>query len=551
MNLQIIRQDLREILSQSNARGLRQSSKWAAEMLHSLKNQKDILSKCLLSHNHDATFEQLENVSSKKLGGQVTAEYLNDCDYLLAKSVFDGGEYERCAFFTRDYQTPESTFLHFYSKYLAIEKERLDKMVEPSSVIPQCSLKVCIELRKNIETEMDKSDNSKSDPYMHYLHAIVLLKLGLNNEAIEALTKSINFDPLCWCSWHQLSQVMEDESQYNKLHLPNHWIKSLFHAAVSLELLSNERALLLYNDLLETFSENNYIRSQLAIAKYNLRDVDQAIEDFKIIRVTDPFRLDAMDIYSNLLYVKEMHTEISSLAHVANQIDPFRVETCFCIANFYSLRAQHAKSVVYFSRALQLNPKHLSSWTLMGHEYVELKNTNAAIQAYRSAIKCNKRDYRAWYGLGQTYEILKMPAYCLYYYSMAHFLKQNDSRLIIAIGQTYEKLGRFEDAANCYSKAGFSSLIKLATLYEKTNEEHKAAAVYNEFVNHFESKQSTYNLQNSDLTVAYKYLANYFFKHDKFQQSQVAAQMCMFYSETRDEAKELLNKLQSVMENNG
>jgi len=184
----------------------------------------------------------------------------------------------------------------------------------------------------------------------------------------------------------------------------------------------------------------------------------------------------------------------------------------------------------------------------MGHEYVELKNTNAAIQAYRSAIKCNKRDYRAWYGLGQTYEILKMPAYCLYYYSMAHFLKPNDTRLIIAIGQTYEKLCRFEDAANCYSKAGFGSLIKLATLYEKISEEHKAAAVYNEFVNNFESKQAIYNLPTTDLTVAYKYLANYFFKHEKYQQSQVAAQMCMFYGETRDEAKELLNKLQSVME---
>ena len=544
MNLDNIRQDLKEIYSQSNARGLRQSLKWASEMMLSLKSQTDINSKCLTVPDIDDTFEH-HHLEPKP---QIIFNLNNDYDYLFSKSVFDLGEYERCAFFTQNYNNPESRFLHFYSKYLAIEKERLDKMVEPSSVIPQNSLKIFIELRKNVEMLFESDKNIKEDAYMQYLYGIILLKLGLNNDAILALTKSIFLDPLCWCSWHQLSRVIEDESQFNKIHLPNHWIKNFFLAAVYLELQLNEYSLSLYEDLLNTFVDNNYIRTQLAVVKSNLREVETAISLFNTIRNDDPYRLDSMDIYSNLLYVKEMQTELSSLAHIANQIDPFRVETCFSIANFYSLRGQHAKSVVYFSRALHLNPNHLSAWTLMGHEYVELKNTNAAIQAYRSAIKCCKRDFRAWYGLGQTYEILKIPSYCLYYYSMAHFLKPNDTRLIVAIGQTYEKLSRYEDAANCYAKAGFSSLIKLASLYEKMNEEHKAAAVYNEFVNNFDNKQIVYNLQTTDITIAYKYLANYFFKYEKFQQAQIASQMCMFFNETRDEAKELLNKLQIVLE---
>ncbi|KAI2798991.1 Anaphase-promoting complex subunit 23 [Blomia tropicalis] len=546
MNLNYIRSNLDEIYFQSSNRGLRQSAKWAAELLCSIKSGTEVNSRCLDDSGMNSTFDHpMEELKERK-----TMDPHNNYDYRFAKSIFDLGEYERCAFFTQKYTDTETCFLHFYSKYLAIEKRRLDKMVEPSSVIPQCQLKIFLQLRTELEELFLNNMEIKEDCYMHYLHGIVLLKLGLDDEAIAALTKSVGFDPLCWCSWQQLSQIIEDETQFSKLKLPNHWLKNFFIASVYLELQLNENALSIYTDLLNTFVDNNYLRSQLAKVKYNLREVEQAIVLFGNIRSEDPYRLDSMDIYSNLLYVKEMQNELSSLAHVANQIDPFRVETCYCIANFFSLRGQHAKSVVYFSRALQLNPKHLSAWTLMGHEYVELKNTNAAIQAYRSAIKCNKRDFRAWYGLGQTYEILKMPAYSLYYYGMAHFLKPNDSRLITAIGQTYEKLSRYEDAANCYAKSGFSSLIRLALLYEKMDEEHKAAAVYNEYVNHFEEKQLAYNLATSDLTLAYKFLANYFFKNNKFQQAQTAAQMCMCFNETRDEAKELLNKIQAELDKN-
>lgn len=543
MNIQQIRQDLQEVYFQSNARGLKKSSKWAAEMLCSIKNKTTINSKCFAQIEMDNTFEHTQEkiVNNNKLEA--------DCDYLFVKSLFDLGEYERVAFLTQNFSTQEMMFLHFYSKYLSLEKQKLDRMVEPSSVIPESSIKDFIELRKRLENLFSSNVSSKNDAYMHYLYGIVLFVLGLKQEATSVLIKSILYDPLCWCSWLQLSQVIEDETQFSKLEnteLPNHWIKHLFLASVYTDLQLNEKAAFLYEDLLETFTDNNFLKSQLATIKYNLRDVDKAISLFQTIRKSDPFRLDSMDIYSNLLYVKEMQTELSTLAHTANQIDPFRVETCYCIANFYSLRGQHAKSVIYFSRALQLNPKHLSAWTLMGHEYVELKNTNAAIQAYRSAIKCNKRDYRAWYSLGQTYELLKMPAYSLYYYSMAHFLKPNDTRLVNAIGQTYEKLSRFEDAANCYSKAGFSSLNKLALLYANMNEEHKAAAVYNEFVSQFESKHAIYNLTSSDLSNAYKYLANYFLRNKKYNHAQIAAQMCMYSSETRDEAKEILNKLQNL-----
>jgi len=63
-------------------------------------------------------------------------------------------------------------------------------------------------------------------------------------------------------------------------------------------------------------------------------DVDNAIETFKRIIDEDPYCLDNMDTYSNLLYVKEMKVELADLAHRATEIDKYRLETC-CIVGEY------------------------------------------------------------------------------------------------------------------------------------------------------------------------------------------------------------------------
>ena len=60
-------------------------------------------------------------------------------------------------------------------------------------------------------------------------------------------------------------------------------------------------------------------------------DVDQAVTIFKELEAVDPFRLDNLDTYSNLLYVKEMRVELSHLAHRIVQVDKYRVETCCVI----------------------------------------------------------------------------------------------------------------------------------------------------------------------------------------------------------------------------
>ena len=42
---------------------------------------------------------------------------------------------------------------------------------------------------------------------------------------------------------------------------------------------------------------------------------------------TDPYRLDHLDTYSNILYVKEAKAALSHLAHVCTKADKYRPET--------------------------------------------------------------------------------------------------------------------------------------------------------------------------------------------------------------------------------
>ena len=313
---------------------------------------------------------------------------------------------------------------------------------------------------------------------MQYLYGVVLKKLGLVDDAKEALQEAIALEPCHWGAWLELSYMVSDRASLASLRLPDHWMKHFFLAHCYLELLLNDQAIGIYHGLMAAgLEDSTYIIAQEAIAHHNKRDLDKAVERFKLVEVQDPYRLDNLDTYSNVLYVKEQREELAHLAHRTVDIDKYRPETCCVVGNYYGLRSQHEKAVQYFQRALKLNPKYLSAWTLMGHEYMELKNKSAAIQSYRHAIEVNPRDYRAWYGLGQTYEILKMNYYCLYYYKKAQELRPNDSRMLMALGESYEKLDKLQLALKCYWKAHClgdlehsMALFNLARLYERTGD---------------------------------------------------------------------------------
>lgn len=278
-------------------------------------------------------------------------------------------------------------------------------------------------------------------------------------------------------------------------------------------------------------------------------DVERALEIFEDLQRQDPYRLDNLDMYSNVLFIKDMRVEMAQLAHKVVEINKYRPESCCVIGNYFSIRSDHQKAILYFQRALKLNPKYLFAWTLMGHEFMETKNTNGAIQSYRKAIEVNRRDFRAWYGLGQAYEILKMPIYSLYYYKMSHQLRPNDSRMLVALGETYEKLDRSEYALKCYQKAcnvgdieGYA-LLKLGYLYEKLGEMEKAVPA---FLNFCSLDRGTADKGTQYKT--YLKLGHYYETVGNYREAQHFAQIALEHEETKMEAKALLKTINKKLE---
>jgi len=217
------------------------------------------------------------------------------------------------------------------------------------------------------------------------------------------------------------------------------------------------------------------------MAYYDVRDYDSAHEHFLALSEREPYRLDHMDAFSNVLYVKDQKVALSHLAHRAVTVDKYRPETCIIVGNYYSSKGRHEKAVQYFQRALKLDRTFLSAWTLLGHEYIEMKNTAAAIEAYRRAVDISDREYRAWYGLGQAYEIMNM---LLHYFRKAASLHPHDARMWCAIGGCLLGLDRRTDAEKSYERAvslGDGEDIatrKLAELYREDGDEEKAAKCY-------------------------------------------------------------------------
>ena len=552
LDLPAIKKEILLKCKECQERGLTQSYKWLAEILFALKKVPFQPSKPSKDVNES-------NLSNDEVISDDISDHLEIETYLMAKGYFDLKEYDRCAFFTSsrvssladigekssERKAGKLEFIHFYSRYLSGEKKRLDNMTDTITSVDCQQLTYLQDLR----SELQKLNEAKMlDGYCTYLYGIVLKRLELNDKAKHVLIQAVNLEPCLWGAWLELAYHVSDRTSLQSLDLPDHWIKNIFLAHTYLELQLNEQALEIYFALQEAgLQESTYLLAQVAIAFHNMREVDRAVSYFQQLGEVDPYRLDNLDTYSNLLYVKEQRVELAHLAHKTVDIDKYRTETCCVIGNYYSLRSQHAKAVVYFQRALKLNPNYLSAWTLMGHEFMELKNTNAAIQSYRHAIEVNKRDYRAWYGLGQTYELLKMHYYCLYYYKRAQELRPNDSRMLVALGECYEKLEKFSDAMKCYWKAhcvgdieGGIALYQLARMYERTGDHDQAANAYNQYIIDTEDAGITERDQQSK---AYKYLAHYYVKQNFLDYAYHYAQKCVEFADTREEGKAFLKEI--------
>ncbi|KAL6835194.1 TPR-like protein [Trichoderma camerunense] len=494
-----LRVALQDAVVKCSERCLYQSAKWAAELLNAVHEPDDGVDETagsepkhtssIFSPNQDADEAALEAKEFSK--------------YLLAKSLFDCKEYDRCAaVFLPDsllstvldsrLEKQPSVAAKGKGKSKATDETKLSAVPLPK--LSQKSLFLALyakfmsgEKRKNEESEMvmgpqdlgtvvnkqllivgrflaawfeerttDDDEVLGSQGWLEYLYGMVLAKEKNDEKALEFFIRSVHKYPMNWGCWLEMTSLISRVEDLNRIsrHCPQNIVSYMFHLHTSLELYQQSAGLANSLDqLLSIFPTSSFLLTCNALLAYHAKDLMAAEQHFSRLLSLHPHRLDSLDHYSNILYVLNLRPKLAFLAHLCSSVDRFRPESCVVIGNYYSLLSMHEKAVGYFRRALTLDRSCLSAWTLMGHEYVELKNTHAAIESYRRAVDVNRRDYRAWYGLGQTYEMLEMHTYSLWYYKKAAGLRPWDGKMWMAVGSCLQKMGRERDGIKALKRA--------------------------------------------------------------------------------------------------
>lgn len=555
------RNELRTAIRQLTDRCLYSASKWAAEQLVGIEQDPAKYPPSHTRLQRDCSsirrrFRSTDDITSTPLAGtsyvstpvpEEDNEAVDSDFYLLAKTYFNCREYRRAAHVLSDQTGKKALFLRCYALYLAGEKRKEEETIELEGPLGKSDA-VNSEL---VSIERDLSavrKNGTIDPFGLYLYGLVLKQKGNENLARTVLVESVNTYPWNWSAWSELQSLCTTIETLNSLKLNNHWMKDFFLASAYHELRMHNESLANYEYLQATFGYSNYIKAQIAKAQYSLREFEQVEAIFEELLRIDPYRVDDMDMYSNVLYAKECFSGLSYLAHQVFMTDKYRPESCCIIGNYYSLKGLHEKSVMYFRRALKLNKNYLSAWTLMGHEYVEMKNTPAAVDAYRRAVDINPCDYRAWYGLGQAYEMMGMPYYALHYFKKSVNLQPSDSRLWIAMAQCYEteQLRMLEEAIKCYRRAAHCNdreaiaLHRLAKLHSELGQSKEAAFYYKKDLERMEDEER----EGPNMVEALLFLANHCRAQKKFEEAEVYCTRLLDYNGPEKEtAKSLLQAI--------
>lgn len=439
--------------------------------------------------------------------------------YLLAKSLFDTKEFDRCAsvflppavpagglaiFEKSKTRTPTSTpsktrrskpsethsiprlsqkslFLALYARYLAGEKRKEEEgeMILGPTDGGMSSNRELSGLAKMLDEYFRARDAAdpqikRAQGWLEYLYGLILARSKQEELAQEWLLRAVRLNPYHWGAWEELSHLLSSvddlNAQLSASILPQNVMTLMYQIHASIDLFSttdSNTTITTLQSLLEIFPTSNFLLTQQALFYYHSKDFETSSSIFQELLVNDPYRLDGLDHYSNILYVMTDRPKLAFLAHLATSVDKFRPETCCVVGNYYSLCSHHEKAVMYFRRALTLDRSFLSAWTLMGHEYIELKNTHAAIESYRRAVDANRKDYRAWYGLGQAYEVLDMGFYALFYYQRAAGLRPYDAKMWQAVGSCYAKMNRVQQAIKALKRA-----LAAGTYYETDSPAH-------------------------------------------------------------------------------
>ncbi|KAI9594348.1 anaphase promoting complex subunit 8 [Syncephalis fuscata] len=455
-----IRLQLQEAVLSCQERGLTKASQWAAEMLMGMTLKEP------LSKEDTVKREQAAKAYKKKDStslSDVYQERVNDPDQLrLARIYFDCKEYRRCAHLLKECTDQKSLFLRLYSQYLMGEKEVQDICMDVFGS-DNSEERVNTELPDIIKELEPLFNRDELDGFNCYLFGFVLRQQQRNDEALEALVRSLTRYPINWSAWLELGECFDtfDKANVTLARLSDHFTRTAFQCYLAIEKFA-------YFEVMEKtvpkieqiFPTSRFIKGLYVSEAYRLQDFTLAETHFDDIRRQDPYQLEQMDTFSHVLFVNRNAVKLSVLARECEEVDKYRPETCLVLGNYYGLRQDHEKAISYYRRALKLNRHYLAAWTLMGHEYLELGNMHAAIEAYRRAVDINNYDYRALFALGHAYEMLRLFHYSIAYFQRATAVRPFDARMWKGQATCYESMGEDNAAIKCYHEQCSTRQIK-------------------------------------------------------------------------------------------
>ncbi|EAY14887.1 TPR Domain containing protein [Trichomonas vaginalis G3] len=473
----------------------------------------------------------------------------------FAKTLFRNGEFKRVQFLLQNETDQKSQTIYFLSKLLDTQRQLQQSIPDDSTFIGDLAVST-----KNMFEAYDLIVN-EARPYVSnfdalnlYIFALMLTKSGKFEEALKYLIQSLNQFPLNHSGWKLLINILirfDNNVIGNALsQLPAHITSEIFKIELKSQLQMEDASAL--------FAKLNLPRVAPVIAleasiHYYGRNFEQSALLFAELRNKYPLRLESLELFSHLLFVKEDLAALSELAQKLVQIDKFRPETLTVLGNFFALSGRHEDAIEQFAMCLRFDSDFSFAWTLIGHEYIELQNSSAATAAYIKAFESNPRDFRALYGLGRAFELSRMPFHAILFYRKALTVNPSDSRLWMALGECYEELLQYENAIKCYQRAVCNTdsegtaIYKLGKLYKETNEDDKAAFCFETFVgkkNVIDAREDSERVDNEREAVSF--LANYYLAKKKIDKANIYANMMLQDPSMAQDGKTLMKDINAL-----
>lgn len=543
-------------------------------------------------------FNDIQQLYQEKIWPDII-KFKKTSRFVCSKVYFDSEEYDKAAFtlsqnVSIDQLSPEEIFLWAYSLYLSGEKIKLQEVYQTSDQ-PEKDFRLAENLNidliyKKILT-IDQKLDINEQPFILYMYSLMLKHKNQIDLALKYLIKAINIYPCFFSAWIELSELLSTEDEFFIVvpQLPLHWIKILFYATMAMKFHNFELAVFNWKILLTLLPNSLYIRCEVAVCFYFLQEFKYSQGIFKEILVEVPHHIKYLDYYSNILFVKELKPELSSLVHRVVKTHKYRPETCCIIANYCCSQQKIEQGILYFKRALKLDPLFLSAWILMGHEYIEIHNFHTAIDCYQQATEISPHDHRPWYSLGQAYEILSMHASAITYYERAAEIKKDSSDVWCSLANCYKEHDELDSAIKYYQIAAKfkdrhgKAVENLADIYraifekfEKSFKENKLPEKYIKLVQshpvigkkeycaetyrekfrcwaaYYYTKYIPFAEERGDgksetIAAALLFLAQFYKKHDEPDTAKDLCERVMYINHTsyRMEAQNLLSKLVS------